>query len=64
MLLRVRLGVQCTWLALACTLKTNKLHSCSNINEGGNVLLNLKQKHAVSSNVGLFLKALDMDSGN
>lgn len=66
MLLRVRLGVQYTWLALACTLKMNKLHSYSNTNEGGNVLLNLKQRHvsAVSSNLGLFMKALDMDSGS
>lgn len=44
MLLRVRLGVQYTWLALAYMLKMNKLHGCSNANNGGGAFKS-KTKH-------------------
>ena len=59
MLLRVRLGDQCTGLALPCALKMNKLHSYNSTNEEKNVRLNLKRRHinAFSSPVGSSMEA-------
>lgn len=55
-----QIGVQCTWLALACMLNMNRLHSCNITNEEGDVLLNLKQGPVRA--VGLFVGVLDLDS--
>lgn len=55
-----QIGSQCTWLVLAHTLKMNKLHSCDNANEEGDVLLNLKQMPV--NVMGLFMGVLNMDS--
>lgn len=63
MLLRVRLEVQRTWLAPACMLKANRLHSCNNTNEEGGRLSDLKQRH-VNVAADLSMDALDMDSGS